>query len=79
MTESANVKVLSAMVRVLQVTSGQVTRSMYRQLDEAAFERFEPFGRVRDNERNPREGMLQLVGRDTVAGALIRYDPYPPD
>jgi hypothetical protein len=43
MTESANVKVLSAMVRVLQVTSGQVTRSMYRQLDEAAFERFEPF------------------------------------
>jgi hypothetical protein len=79
MSESASVEGLSAEVRVLQVDNRQVTRSMYRQLDEAALERFEPFGRVRDNEGNPREGMLQLVGRDTAAGTLVRYDAYPPD
>jgi hypothetical protein len=53
MSESPNVEVLSADVRVLQVGNGQITRSMYRQLDEAALERFEPFGRVSDNERTP--------------------------
>jgi hypothetical protein len=79
MSESPNVEVPSAEVRVLQVGNGQITRSMYRQLDEAAFERFEPFGRVRDNERKPREGMLQLVGRDTTTGALVRCDAYPPN
>jgi hypothetical protein len=42
MSEAASVEVLSAEVRVLQVGNGQITRSMYRQLDEAAFERFEP-------------------------------------
>jgi len=52
---------------------------MYRQLDEATFERFEPFGRVRDDERDLREGVLQLVGRDTTTGALVRYDAYPPN
>ena len=50
MTESASVEVLSAEIRVLQVGSGQMTRSMHRQLDEASFERFEPFGRVKDNK-----------------------------
>jgi hypothetical protein len=34
---------------------------------------------VRDNERDLREGALQLVGRDTTTGALVRYDAYPPD
>ena len=51
---------------MLQVGNGQITRSRYRQLDEAPFERFEPFGRVRDNEHNPKEEVL-------------RYDAYPPD
>jgi hypothetical protein len=78
MNESASVEVLSAEVRVLQVGDGQITRSMYGQLDEAPVERFEPFGRVRDNEHNPKEGVLQLVGRDTKTGALVRYDPPPP-
>jgi hypothetical protein len=74
MGESASVEVLSAEVRVLQVGDGQITLSMYRQLDEATFEWFEPFGRVRENERNPKDGVLQLVGRDTKTGALVRYD-----
>jgi hypothetical protein len=79
MSESASVEVLTAEVRVLQVGTGQITRSMYRQLDGATLERFEPFGRVRDNRRKPRDGVLQLVGRDTRTGALVRHDAYPPD
>ena len=79
MGESASVEVLSAEARVLQVGNGQITRSMYRQLDEATSERFEPFGRVRDNERNLREGVVQLAGRDTTTDNLVRYDAYPPD
>jgi hypothetical protein len=70
---------------VLQVGNGQITRSMYRQLDEAAPGQFQPFGRVKDNERTPkelwvvkpREEALQLVGRDTKTGALVRCDAYP--
>jgi hypothetical protein len=50
---------------------------MYRQLDEAAFEWFEPFGRVRENKRKPNEGVLQLVGRETKTGALVRYAAHP--
>ena len=53
MSESARVEVLCAEVRVLQMGNGQITLSMYRQLDQSTFERFEPFGRVRDNEREP--------------------------
>jgi hypothetical protein len=53
MSESASVEVLRAEVRVLQVGNGQITRSMYRQLDEANPEQFEPFGRVRDGKGNP--------------------------
>jgi hypothetical protein len=28
----------------------------------------------RDNDRKPEKGVLQLVGRDTQTGALVRYD-----
>jgi hypothetical protein len=83
MSESASVEVLSAEVRVLHVGNGQLTRAMYRQLDEAAPERFEPFGRVKDNKRRPKNGWrlvgrdgeteVLLVGRDRETGALIRY------
>ena len=38
MSESASVEVLSAEVRVLHVGNGQITRSMYRQLDETPVE-----------------------------------------
>jgi hypothetical protein len=34
MSESASVERLSAEVRVIQVGSGQLTRPMYRQIDE---------------------------------------------
>jgi hypothetical protein len=70
---------LAAEVRVLRVGNGQVTRSMYRQLDEASPERFELFGRVRDDKRNPKEGVLHLVGRDTTTGALVRSGALLPD
>ena len=79
MTESARVKVLNAEIRVLQVGNGQITRSIYRQLDEVSLERFEPFGRVKDKKLKSREGALQLVGRDTKSGALVRHDAQPPD
>jgi hypothetical protein len=45
----------------------------------ATFERFQPFGRVRDNEGSPKVGELQLVGRDTETRALVRCDAQPPD
>jgi hypothetical protein len=79
MRESARVEVLCAEVRVLQVGNGQITLSMYRQLDETTFERFEPFGRVKDIEPDYNERVLQLVGRDTKTGALVRYYPRSPD
>jgi hypothetical protein len=78
MSESASVAVLSAEVRVLQVGNLQLTRSMYLQLDEAAPERFEPFGRVKDNKRKLKDGLL-LVGRDSETRALVRYHAQPPD
>ena len=35
---------------------------------------------MRDNERKPTgKGALQLVGRDTETGALVRCDAYPPN
>jgi hypothetical protein len=79
MTESASVKVLSAEIRVLQVGNGEITRSMYRQLDGVSLERFEASGRVKDNKVKSGEGVLQLVGRDTRTAALVRHDPQPPD
>ena len=79
MTESASVKVFSAEIRVLQVGNGQITRSMYRQLDDVSLERFEAFGRVKDNKVKSGEGVLRLVGRDTRTAALVRHDPQPPD
>jgi hypothetical protein len=63
---------------VVQVDSRQLTRSMYRQLDEAALRRFEPFGRVKDNKRELTHGVL-LVDRDSKTGALVRYHARPPD
>jgi hypothetical protein len=40
-----------------------ITLSMYRQLDEASPERFEPGGRVTDDKgipKNAKEGLLQM-------------------
>jgi hypothetical protein len=85
MDESARVEVQCAEVRVFQVGNRQITRFMYRQLDEAAPERFQPLGRVRDKKRIPMEwgkpqaGVLQLVGRDSTTRALVRYDAQPPN
>jgi hypothetical protein len=83
--EPAHVEVLSAEVRVLQVGSRQMTRSMYRQLEEAIPEQFQALGRVRDKKRIPKEygiskvGVLQLVGRDTKTRALVRRNAEPTD
>jgi hypothetical protein len=79
MSESASVEVLSAEVRVIEVGDRHLTHSMYRQLDEATFERFKPCGRVKDIEPDHNERVPQLVGRDTETGALVRYYPRPPD
>ena len=62
MTESASVEVLTAEVRVLQVGNRQITRSIYRQLDAATFERFEPFGRVRNNKRADWSPLVSPLG-----------------
>jgi hypothetical protein len=78
MSESASVEVLSAEFRVIEVGNRHLTCSMYRQLDEATFERFEPFGRVRNNKRKPIRGVLHLVGRNTQTGALVRHNARPP-
>ena len=78
MDESASVEVLCAEIRVLQVGNLQLTHSMYWQLDEAAPKQFEPFGRVKDNKRRLKDGVL-LVGRDSKTGALVRYHAQPPD
>ena len=43
-----------------------------------ASERFEPFGRVKDNKSRLKDGVL-LVGRDSETGALVRYHAQPPD
>jgi hypothetical protein len=59
-----------------------ITLSMYRQLDEAILERFQAVGRVRDDESRPKnagKGLLQLIGRDTETGALVRYNAQPPN
>jgi hypothetical protein len=69
MSKSPRVEVLTAEVRVLKVGNGQITRSMYRQLDVATFERFEPFGRVNDIESGHNERVLQVVGPDTETGS----------
>ena len=46
---TAQVKLLTAEVRTLQVGNRQVTLSVFRQLDTLLnLENFEPFGRVRD-------------------------------
>ena len=42
----------------------------------ATFERFQPFGRVRDNERSPKERVLLLVGLDTETAPLRVRHPY---
>jgi hypothetical protein len=77
--QSARVDVLTAEVRVLQVGSRQVTLSVYRQLDKQQdTDRFEAFGRVRDDKNGP-YGLIQLVGRDTQTGALVRHDSEVPD
>jgi hypothetical protein len=34
---------------------------------------------VKDDKRKPKEGVLQLVGRDTKTRALVRYNAQPPE
>lgn len=67
---TAQVKLLTAEVRTLQVGNRQVTLSVFRQLDTLLnLENFEPFGRVRDGHDDFRE--VKMVGRDTTTDALV--------
>jgi hypothetical protein len=68
-TTAARVEVLTAEVRVLMVGSRQVTLSVLAQLDAAAFDEIEPFGRVRPRSFSRFE--THVVGRDG-GGALVR-------
>jgi hypothetical protein len=65
-------------VSVLQVGSRQITLSVYRQLDRIYnTDKFEAFGRIRDT--NYKGEGIQLVGRNTDTGALVRHTAQHPD
>jgi hypothetical protein len=66
----ATVEVLTAEVRVLMVGSRQVTLSVARQLDIAAPDAIEPFGRVALGPEGTKR--LDVIGRGIAAGALVR-------
>jgi hypothetical protein len=67
---TATVETLTAEVRVLMVGSRQVTMSVYDQLDWAALDEIEPFGRVAP--RKAEAGHVYVIGRHTESGALVR-------
>jgi hypothetical protein len=82
-THEAKVEVLTAEVRVLQVSSRQVTMSVYEQLDIVDPEQIEPFGRVSSRRAHCSDGWggvnrdcpgdcLDVVGRDRSTGMLVR-------
>lgn len=68
--QTAAVQTLTAEVRVLVVGSRQVTLSVFRQLDEVDWNECDPFGRVRDANRNSFKP--EVVGRSVWTGALVR-------
>lgn len=91
MSNSATVETLTAEVLVLMVGNRQVTLSVYRQLDSvpktaSEIEHFEAFGRVRTGKTLTIEDHygfkdkfypeLELVGRDTRSGSLVRLAVY---
>ena len=63
---TATVTALTAEVRVLMVGSRQITLSVARQLDYAAFGDMEPMGRCRIAPE-----VTHLIGRHLVTGALV--------
>ncbi|MDP9335241.1 MAG: hypothetical protein M3Q30_18315 [Actinomycetota bacterium] len=77
-TITAEVQVLTAEVRTLQVGSRQVTMSVYRQLDKVDPEWCEPFGRVSDDKnRSPSSyysRTVYVIGRDVRDGTLVRSE-----
>jgi hypothetical protein len=72
---TATVEVLTAEVRTLMVGSRQITLSVYRQLDHVDIRRCDPFGRVNDPQDG---GGVNVVGRDTETGALVRSTAHRP-
>jgi hypothetical protein len=73
---TATVATLTAEVRVLMVGSRQITRSVFRQLDEVPDGQCEVMGRVNEDGSN-----TWVVGRDRRFGNLVRAKaklPYPP-
>lgn len=79
-SRTATVEALTAEVRALMVGSRQITLSVYRQLDTVPVDRIEPFGRVRDDRHKSFQyGDIQLVGRDSKDGSLVRADVPRPE
>lgn len=72
MSTTATVETLTAEVRVLMVGNRQVTLSVYRQLDHVKVTRIEPFGRVNAADRDKLGDEINVVGRDTRDGVLVR-------
>ena len=68
--KTATVEVLTAEVRTLQVSSRQITLSVYRQLDYVDPGYVEAFGRINDSQ--DQESGVYVVGRSTVDGSLVR-------
>lgn len=69
---TAEVELLTAVVRALMVGSRQVTLSVYRQLDSIKPTAIQPFGRVRDGRDNLESGEVAVVGLDINSGALAK-------
>lgn len=63
---------LTAEVHVLKVGPRQLTKSMYRQLDQIPPAHLEPFGRVKVGRYALLDMEVELVGRSTRTGALAR-------
>ena len=70
-TTTATVQTLTAQVRVLMVGSRQVTLSVFRQLDFAAIDDINIFGRVRDPSDYSVNG-IHVIGDSKNTGALCR-------
>jgi len=67
--QTATVETLTAEVRVLMVSSRQVTMSVYGQLDHVEYDEIEPFGRV--TPKDAQAGDIYIIGRHAKTGELV--------
>jgi hypothetical protein len=69
---TATVETLTPEVRVLQVGNRQVTMSVAKQLDSVPLAEIEVFGRVSVSVWGSDRDNVELIGRSTNTGALVR-------